>query len=570
MQPLLTIGRHDRMLPTTKAYSNMLWFLLSCTPPVIETGNTVVPTETGELETGVADTQHTTETGETGETGETVETGETGDTQETDDTQDSVPVVCDGDGDGVDGAQCGGSDCDDTSDRVYPGASETLDGVDNDCNGTVDRTDLDALVWMETASPQIDARISAIDNLSSGDLNGDGTQDLIIGAPIEGGFAGAVYLLDGSAVGSWTGDLSADHLFKATGESPGGAFGFVSQGMGDVNGDGISDLLVGARQSEDRGTASVWFGGALSGTSTASEADVFIENDSNPGRMGWAVDSNGDVDGDGIAEVILGDPTAEEVLIFRSPSGSLSSSDADAVLENDGSPRLGESVLTGDVNADGYADLLIGRPAVNSNDGEVVVVLGGSTLPAGTLGRVSWASLQGDSGGEVGSNSRGTMNPADLDGSGQVDLAIGDYKGAEAVYVFLDPVGGKLTPSDADLMFQESGSTAGSSVMAGDLDQDGLTDLVIGAYGDGSVYNQGGAVYLLFGADIAAGSSFSRSSTSGVIDANAVEELVGTAVHLPGDLSGDGFPDLVVGASWDNSLAERGGRVVVIAGVARP
>ena len=162
------------------------------------------------------------------------------------------------------------------------------------------------------------------------------------------------------------------------------------------------------------------------------------------------------------------------------------------------------------------------------------------------------------------------MNPADLDGSGQVDLAIGDYKGAEAVYVFLDPVGGKLTPSDADLMFQESGSTAGSSVMAGDLDQDGLADLVIGAYGDGSVYNQGGAVYLLFGADIAEGSSFSRSSTSGVIDANAVEELVGTAVHLPGDLSGDGFPDLVVGASWDNSLAERGGRVVVIAGVARP
>ncbi|MFT5585255.1 MAG: hypothetical protein ACI9VR_002843, partial [Cognaticolwellia sp.] len=228
------------------------------------------------------------------------------------------------------------------------------------------------------------------------------------------------------------------------------------------------------------------------------------------------------------------------------------------------------AVLAGDVNRDGYADLLIGRPEVNGQDGEVAVVLGAASLPSGKVEALSWARLQGDSGGQVGSNSRGSMNPVDLDGSGQNDLAIGDYKGAEAVYIFLDPSGGTLTPSDANHTFQEKGSTAGSSLMAGDLDGDGLADLVIGAYGDGSVFNQGGAVYLLFGSDLASTASFSRSNASAVIDATGTEQLVGTAVHLPGDLSGDGRADLVVGASWDNRLAERGGRVVVIEGVERP
>jgi hypothetical protein len=87
--------------------------------------------------------------------------------------------------------------------------------------------------------------------------------------------------------------------------------------------------------------------------------------------------------------------------------------------------------------------------------------------------------------------------------------------------------------------------------------------VVIGAYNDATVHTAGGSVLLWWG-PVASGTAHSRSTVDALLDAASADQLVGTAVALPGDLSGDGTPDLAVGASWNSDGASKGGQIVLI------
>ncbi|WP_036487183.1 integrin alpha, partial [Myxosarcina sp. GI1] len=257
---------------------------------------------------------------------------------------------------------------------------------------------------------------------SAGDFNGDGINDLIIGAPNKYEFdseSGESYLVfGGTEIGSdgsiELSSLNGSNGFVIDGINVGDRVGFSVSEVGDINNDGFSDVIIGAPYADpdgvDRaGESYVIFGGnsvAPEGSLALSSLDgvngFILESDSNYDYNGYAVSSAGDVNGDGIDDIIIGAPgspysyeyasNGKSYIIFGSSNlGSNGVVRLDALDGSNGfvingiaeDDRVGSSVSSaGDFNDDGIDDLLIGAPlaAPNGNDaaGESYVVFGNS------------------------------------------------------------------------------------------------------------------------------------------------------------------------------------------------
>ncbi len=492
-----------------------------------------------------------------------------GDTSDSDPADTDVP--CDADDDGYPSPACGGRDCDDAAATVFPGAPDRPNRVDDDCDGVVDRDNIGDIAWRFTSSPVADERITSIDNLATGDFDGDGRLELVAGCPVGASGAGGAYGFDGAGIGSWLGSVSTDARFTLVAETSSDALGFVAARFGDLDGDGRDDLAIGARQHGDVGRAYIFTDVAdLVGSIDVADARATVDGRAVTGRAGWAVDGSGDLDGDGIADLAVGDPYAsgtdgEVALFFSVPSGAVTMADASVVLGGAATSRLGEMITVGDADADGYADLLLGTPGSDAGAGAVAWVSGGLDLTDGAVDdRVLWQFV-GDGGGEVGGNSRGTAPPADLDGSGSPDVVVADYLTASSVYVFLDPEAGTYTSADADGVATVADAGFGAALRTGDLDGDGTADLVIGALYDRSTVTDGGSVSILWGGAGGFSGTFDRSGLDAVIEADGRAEYLGTSIAYLGDVAGDGREHLAIGASWDGALALRGGTIWVVA-----
>lgn len=354
-----------------------------------------------------------------------------------------------------------------------------------------------------------------------GDVDGDGLADVAVGAigsDAAASEAGQVYLLPGP----WSAGTAAAATSSWTGQLGGDLAGISLSSAGDVDGDGATDLLIGAPGSDAGGAGSgrvfLVKGPFTAGVSSLSDAwasytgettipAAFGHGSVDGGdALGDAVVGLGDLDGDGLDDIALGGGGADEggsdagvVWIVRGPSspGDHRMADADARLTGPGaSSYLGAALAgPGDLDGDGLADLVV---AADGWEGGRVYVVTGAALAGVAPVEDAFATLTGATSGDVAGWA--VDGAGDTDGDGQREVWIGapglDGAGEDAggVYLVRDPAVPGVRALDAvglRLDAEAEGDAAGRAVSgAGDVDGDGRDDLLAGA-----LYNQGAGVF---------------------------------------------------------------------------
>jgi Ca2+-binding RTX toxin-like protein len=393
---------------------------------------------------------------------------------------------------------------------------------------------------------------------SAGDVNGDGFLDLIVGAPgadPNGSASGASYVVFGRASG-FSATLALSSLngsdgFKLSGVATSDGSGTSVASAGDVNGDGFDDIIVGAVLADptasNAGASYVVFGKASGfdaniNLSTLSGASGFRINGAAASDFsGGSVASAGDINGDGFDDIIVGARGADPVgnysgasyVIFGKGSGftpdvSLSALDGANGFRISGAAtgdNSGFSVASaGDVNGDGFDDVIVGARGANA---------------AGTDSGASYV-LFGRASGFAANINLSTLNGVN---------------------------GFKLSGVDS---YDLSGTSVAS---AGDINGDGFDDIIVGAPGVGPINQNFGAAYVVFGTGEGFAANINLTSLNGSnggfsISANGFFFVAGSSVASAGDVNGDGFDDLLVGAPTSEAYASYAGMTYVVFGKA--
>jgi len=437
----------------------------------------------------------------------------------------------------------------------------------------------------------------------AGDINNDGIDDIIVSAPgveIDGiALVGRSYVVFGRSNGfNNSVDLSA--LDGTTGFALNGIerldrAGNSVSSAGDLNGDGIDDLIVGAENADGESRAgesyvvfgrSTSFGSSIDLSSLDGDTGFTLNGTGQISDTGNSVSSAGDVNGDGIDDLIVGAwladvngeaSTGKSYVVFGRSTGfsssfNLTNLDGTTGFTIDGidnRDRFGTSVSrAGDVNGDGIDDIVIGADSGDGasgdrqNAGETYVVFGRST---GFNSSFSLSSLDGSTGfvidGVRGNDRSGWSvdTAGDINGDGIDDIIVGGYHtpGSYVVFGRSSGFGSRMELSDLDGSngFAIKGSIRdGQSVSsAGDINGDGIDDLISGAPLDspnGEAF--AGVSHVIFGRSTGFSSGIDLSSLDGnsgfAINGVKSRDELGMAVNNAGDINGDGIDDVIVGA----------------------
>ena len=464
----------------------------------------------------------------------------------------SVSSAGDINGDGI-GDIVIGSPLSDPNNQSNAGKTYVVFGKTDSFNQTIDISSLNGTNgFVINGAKAGDESGRSVSNI--GDINGDGVDDLAIGAPGGiGNAAGSAYIIFGSKESDYFNNpIELSNLDGKGFEIQGSELftnrnaGWAISAAGDINGDGIKDLLIGAsnpgnNESGTIGETYVIFGKENFDSTLNLDEQKFgfddgliiysynkdnLNDDKN--SLGYSVSDAGDINGDGIDDLIIGAPYADPngnnsgssyVIYGRSEDNpftddinifNLNSSDG-FVINGQNGDKSGFSVSkAGDINGDGIGDLIIGakdgNPDKKESAGRSYVVFGSEDFDS-------------------------SINLSDLDGSN--GFAINGIS---------------------------AGDNSGWSVGAlGDINGDGIDDIIVGANNANSTAGQS---YVIYGNDTGFDSTFELSSLESpdsqngfIIDGAFIGDNLGHSVRGAGDVNGDGVNDLIIGAPFANSKA---------------
>ncbi|MBA5249232.1 MAG: hypothetical protein FE834_06845, partial [Gammaproteobacteria bacterium] len=434
---------------------------------------------------------------------------------------------------------------------------------------------------------------SGISVSSAGDVNGDGLDDVIVGAQYADlnskSNTGKSYVVFGKTNGSAINlndiaSASGTAGFVINGEQASDFSGSSVSSAGDVNGDGLDDLIVSTYGNSGIGKAHVVFGKidstAINLLDVAQGTGGFVMNGTS---LGISVSGAGDVNGDGLADLIVGAWSASKSYVVFGKKGDTAAINLSNIASASGTggfvinsettgDKNGRTVsFAGDVNGDGLDDLIIGAYEADGNKGKSYVVFGKTDTGAVDLGTIGSGTggfvINGENAQDY--SGRSASYAGDVNGDGLDDLIVGAYgvngNTGKSYVVFGKSDTNTVNLSDIAqgtggfvLNGEKSGDLSGFSVSyAGDVNGDGLDDLIVGA--DNSTKGVKGKSYVVFGTtdttvinlgDIAQGTGgFVVDDRSANDDAGSS----GSSVSYAGDVNGDGLDDLIIGAYGENN-----------------
>ena len=427
---------------------------------------------------------------------------------------------------------------------------------------------------------------------TAGDVNGDGFDDVVAAEPglqIDTNRSGAICVFHGASAGiSTTGRQVISAPISGSPTLPTDItqsffFGYSVSTAGDVNGDGFADVIVGAPSAHDvsSGAAAVGaayvFLGSASGLVTPAAwiqpgDDLSDAQDAAPWGFGFTVATAGDLNGDGYSDVVIGEPgvdsagnNAGAVFIFQGSSSGLVSASPDCDPSNSfttlpaqfcefgvaANALLGFSVATaGDLNGDGYADVVIGMPGwANPAGGAGAVEFLYGNGSAQYLFAVSEQIENPDPTAALG-NAVATAGDVDGDGFSDVIVSIPGHSNGQSFEGQASVFRGSGNPPTTGTLWKfapGNASRTGDSIATADVNADGRADIIIGA----PLYDNGltdqGAVFVFDTPQSVASTPTVATATRSYFGASANAHL-GQSVARAGDVNNDGFEDVVAGA----------------------
>lgn len=450
-----------------------------------------------------------------------------------------------------------------------------------------------------------------------GDINNDGLDDFAIGTPGVG--AGGAYVLFGRS-GEFHATVALENLpagsgFRLAGADTNDFAGAAISGAGDINGDGVADFIVGApERAFGIGTSYVIFGrddGAFARSLALAGLDgsngLRLDGVATFDHVGRAVSAAGDVNGDGYSDYVLGANEAPSYgvgfgasyVVFGDDEGVLPSINLAALDGNEGfridaaadGDNAGSAVSAGDINGDGYSDLLIGAPYADGlgfqQAGVAYVVFGSATAGGGAIDLAALTPAQGFRIDGLGSNNQlgaSLSASGDINGDGVADMVLSASNVGSAT-----PAGGSvyvvfgsrssfgaafdLATLNGDNGFRIDNDAVDARVRVGaggDVNGDGFDDVLIQNTPN---RDQQGAAYVVFGAAAGFADHFSLTAINGSnglrfdgTNTPDTSDAIGMSLNAAGDVNGDGYGDLLLGVPYADSTAVNSGSTYLIYG----
>jgi fibronectin type 3 domain-containing protein len=398
---------------------------------------------------------------------------------------------------------------------------------------------------------------------ASGDIDGDGYDDMVVTAPEAGtSVSGQIYVLPGTATGP---SLPATYTLSGAASD---RLGYGLSCGGDVNGDGYDDVVGGGPQVTGGGVfvgpgvAKVFYGAASNMNLTPA---VTLSEGNDEDYFGWSISTSGDVNNDGYDDIVVGAPQLDSttdtgiVYLFLGSSSGPSTTPDVTITGAVGGDFFGNSVaIAGDINKDGHDDVLVGAPGANGTNaadwdlGRLYVFYGTDTGISTSPDWTCWGGVAGDSLGQC------VARAGDVNGDGYYDIMggapfkrVNGQSNAGEAYVFYGGATGPSSTADVTMKGQAVDELLGYSLAGiGDANNDGYDDVDVAAP---QAANGGTAGAGYFQVHMGGANGLSKSPGT-TIRGTSQGEFLGRLMGPGGDVNGDGCSDLCSG-NWPNTIA---------------